>query len=122
MLKAVRVSPRKLLNFNKKNRLASKQDFRSVFASACKLSRVGLRVIYLPNQLGSARLGIIINKQQVRLAVQRNRLRRGARESFRHHLAALEGLDIVLMMRAECVALDTKVLRERIDNLWQKIS
>lgn len=122
MRKVVRDLPRKPLFFKKHNRLASKQDFQSVFASPHKVSRPSLRVIYLPNQLGYARLGIVISKQQVRRAVDRNRLRRVVRESFRYHQAQLKGFDIVLIMRAGCIPLSQSALRIRVDNLWSAIT
>lgn len=110
--------PRKSLNFNKSNRLVSKKDFQSVFASPHKLSRPSLRFIFLTNQRLTARLGIVIGKHQVKRAVDRNRLRRVARESFRHYQQQLVGLDIVLIMQAGCLSLSKKALRERIDQSW----
>lgn len=114
--------PRKSLKFKKLNRLASKADFQSVFASPHKLSRPSFRVLYLASDKPDARLGIVISKQQVRQAVDRNRLRRIARESFRHQQDLLKGLDIVLIMRSECISLCKKTLRDKIDCLWSALT
>ena len=92
-----------------------------MFAKPAKIARSYATVLSIPNQLGHARLGIIVGKQQVKRAVDRNRLRRIARESFRQHKAAIKALDIVLLLRSECVHLNNKTLREKIDNLWSHI-
>jgi ribonuclease P protein component len=110
------------LRFSRSDRLTSKHDFQRVFAKPHKISRQYFVVLSSPNQLGAARLGIIINKHQVKRAVDRNRLRRIVRESFRLHKNALKKLDIVMMMRSECTPLSKKALREIIDNLWSELS
>jgi ribonuclease P protein component len=57
-----------------------------------------------------ARLGLAISKKRVRRAVDRNRLKRLARDVFRRHRAALAGLDVVVMARATAVAEDNRTL------------
>jgi len=55
--------------------------------------------LYRKNDRDDARLGLAISRKNCRLAVERNRLKRIIRESFRTHRAALGGLDIVVMNR-----------------------
>ncbi|GAB4350592.1 MAG: hypothetical protein Kow0073_05070 [Immundisolibacter sp.] len=55
-----------------------------------------MEVITLHNHLGWPRLGLVIPKRRVRLAVHRNRLKRWIRESFRHHQQRLPAADIVV--------------------------
>lgn len=76
----------------------------------------------MPNQLPHARLGIIIGKKYLRRAVDRNRVRRVIRESFRQSKEKLKGLDIIVMIRANCSSLDNKTLRSNIGDIWQAIS
>ena len=47
------------------------------------------------------RLGIIIAKKNVKLAVERNRLKRQLRETFRKQRQVLPSLDIVLLAKTE---------------------
>lgn len=110
--------------FPRTNRLTSKHDFQSVFASANKVSHRALLALFHPNQKPHARLGIITPKQHLKLAVERNRMRRMIRESFRQHKEALKGLDIIVLIRSKCTPLDEHAkhaLREEINHLWQKI-
>lgn len=117
--------------FLRQNRLVSPEDFRSVFAHALKVKNKYLIALYRSNSLSHARIGIVIKKQHVKLAVDRNLLRRIARESFRNQQETLKGLDIIVLIRSECTPLldanlDKKagklVLREDIDQLWQRLA
>ncbi len=107
-------------SFSRNNRLTTKHDFQTVFASATKATHRSLIVLYRSNNLPQARLGIIVPKQHVRLAVSRHRVRRLIRESFRHHKDALKGLDIVVLIRSKCTPLDA--VRNDVEYLWQKIT
>ena len=120
MLKAAKGLP---FSYSRKYRLASKHEVQSVFAAKPrKVSRQYLLILYTPNQLSHARLGIIAGKQHLRRAVDRNRVRRVIRESFRQTKDLLNGLDLIVMIRSGCSAVETKTLRTDIDNLWQAIS
>ena len=121
MPKAAPDLPRKL-RFSRSDRLISKHDFQAVFAKPTKITRKHFVALSCPNLFGHARLGISISKQNVKRAVDRNRLRRIVRESFRHHKNTLKKLDIVLILRSECTPLSKKALREIIDSLWSDLS
>lgn len=109
-------------SYSRRYRLTAKHEVQSVFdAKPKKVSRQYLLVLYTPNQLSYARLGIIAGKQYLRHAVDRNRVRRVIRESFRHARAALKGLDLIVMIRSGCSSVDTKTLRSDIDQLLQAI-
>jgi ribonuclease P protein component len=110
-----------MFRFSRANRLRSKHDFQSVFAKPRKAVQKHVIALYQPNHTLQARIGIIIAKHVVKLAVQRNRVRRVIRESFRQHKDALKGLDIIILMRSKCTPLDNNVLREDIDRLWQTL-
>jgi ribonuclease P protein component len=115
-----------LLNFSRKDRLISKQDFQFVFDQPSKSTRHALLALCRPNQQSIARLGIMIGKRYVRRAVDRNRLRRVIRERFRQQKEDLQGLDIVVMLRSATPSYLTKTgkqtLRDDIDTLWQAIT
>ena len=53
---------------------------------------------YLAGSKAGARLGLIIAKRLARRAVQRNLLKRSAREAFRHARPGLPAVDLVLRL------------------------
>ncbi|WP_221774916.1 ribonuclease P protein component, partial [Citrobacter braakii] len=58
-----------------------------------------LLILARENGLDHPRLGLVIGKKSVKLAVQRNRLKRLMRDSFRLNQKMLAGLDIVIVAR-----------------------
>ncbi|MCP1728195.1 ribonuclease P protein component [Natronospira proteinivora] len=54
-------------------------------------------------------------------AVQRNRLKRLARESFRHHQERLEGLDLVVMSRPAASQASNADLLASLSRHWQRL-
>lgn len=67
------------------------------------------------NLSSDARLGFVLPKRRIRLAVARNRVKRIIRESFRHLSAELSGLDIVVLARDGLDRLDSPSLRAVAD-------
>ena len=110
-----------MYKFPRDNRLTSKQDFQSVFAASKKATQKYLLALSRPNQLPHARLGMVIPKHHLKLAVHRNQLRRIIRESFRHNKQPLKGLDIIVLLRSKCTPLDNNALRDDLNRLWQKL-
>jgi ribonuclease P protein component len=106
-----------MLGFSRRSRLIKKQDFEFVFEKPHKLKRKYLIILYRSNQLACSRLGVITAKQYLKRAVDRNRVRRVIRESFRHQQALLKGLDIIVMVRSEWTPL-AATLRDDIDSVW----
>ena len=115
MLKAAPGLP---FSFSRHNRLVSDADFQSVFRQSKKVTRSSLLVLFKPNQLPQARLGLVVAKRYVKQAVHRNAWRRVVRESFRHHQAMLAGFDLVVMAKR---AQDKQALRAELDALWQHL-
>jgi ribonuclease P protein component len=110
-----------MYRFSREFRLVSKQDFQSVFANPKKASHKAFLALYKPNHRPYARLGVIISKQYVKRAVQRNLLRRLIREGFRHGKGPLKGLDIIVLLRSEWCSLNQTTLRDDIETLWAKL-
>jgi len=68
-----------------------------------------------------ARLGLAIAKKRARKATTRSRLKRIARESFRHRRTALRGLDIVVMNKDPAAKAAPADLRQSLDVLYQQL-
>src|SRR5690606_12677704 len=67
------------------------------------------------------RLGLVIAKKNVRRAVDRNKVKRIARESFRHHRAELDNLDIVVLARKGLGELDNAALHVLFRDMWRRL-
>lgn len=74
------------------------------------------------NQLHLPRIGLILSKKNIPLAVQRNRFKRLLRESFRHHQKDLTGLDIVVLARPGLGSLDNISVMDNAATLWSKLA
>ena len=61
-----------------------------------------------------------IAKKRAKRAVDRNRLKRLVRESFRHNHERLARFDIVVMNKDITAATDNKLLVKSLDTLWSK--
>ena len=74
------------------------------------------------NKLNHARLGLAISKKQLPRAVDRNRIKRLVRESFRQHQEQLAGLDCVVMARSAVSTLSNAVIFETLENHWNRLA
>ena len=77
-------------------------------------------VLSRENRKKSARLGLAISKKNCRLAVQRNRLKRIVRESFRSHRETLGGVDFVVTCQTAASRASNKKLFDSLAEHWQR--
>lgn len=84
-------------------RLVDKADFDRVFADNQRARTDYLMVMARPNQVGYPRLGMVVAKRLLARAVDRNRVKRCVRESFRHALPELPACDFVVRLIAKPV-------------------
>lgn len=109
------------MNFSRKHRLISNEEFKSIFDKAEKISQKHLTILYKPNHESYARLGISVGKRTSSSAVRRNRIKRIIRESFRIHRENLKNVDIIVIARQQCDKISKQKLREGLDKLWEKL-
>ncbi|NLY59552.1 MAG: ribonuclease P protein component [Gammaproteobacteria bacterium] len=111
------------LGFAPERRLLTPAQFKNVFDGAtCKASGPNILLLARHNSLTHARLGLVIAKKNVRRAVDRNRIKRIARESFRHQRADLDNLDIVVLARRGLGELDHAALHALFQDMWRRLS
>ena len=82
-------------------RLVNKVDFDRVFAGSQRARTDYVVVMARPNQVGYPRLGMIVAKRLLARAVDRNRVKRCTRESFRLVLPDLPACDFVVRLIAK---------------------
>lgn len=122
MLKAVNdYQPSALLifNFDKTRRLLKKVDYDHVFSQAEKIVTPEFIMLYRRNALGSARLGLALSKKMINKAVQRNRLKRVLRESFRKR--ELPAVDVIFLARNGVSKVESQIIVARLSTAWDKL-
>ncbi|WP_206171420.1 ribonuclease P protein component [Thiorhodococcus mannitoliphagus] len=107
--------------FQRAFRLTHPREFRRVFAEPKRTVRPGYVVLYRPNGLDTARLGLAISKKCARRAVDRNRLKRIARESFRRNRQRLPCIDVVVLCSRGATTMSSQRLTETLEQAWATI-
>ena len=102
-------------------RLNNKRDFQQVFDRAIKVVDDCFTLLARKTSLGQARLGMAISKKIARRAVDRNRIKRNVRESFRLTRYELGAIDIVVLARRGLESKSNHEMRASLDSLWPKL-
>ena len=110
-------------DFPKSHRLLDSGDFQKVFDHApLRASHKLFLILARPNGLEHPRLGLIIAKKHIRLASDRNRLKRLIRETFRHQQQSLKGIDVIVMARKGMNQPDNPNLIVQINGQWRRLA
>lgn len=109
--------------FPRSLRLLAGKDFQHVFARARRIPGSRLMVLYRAQEPAAAhpRIGLAISRKHARRAVDRNRVKRAAREAFRVRRASLPPVDIIVLSRAGVAELDARQVRAELDRLLEKV-
>ena len=109
-------------SFGKTKRLLNAADYSAVFdGTDARASHKNLLLLAKRNNSPRHRLGLVIAKKNVRLAVHRNRIKRIAREFFRTLPLADTGLDVILLARRGMDQLDNAELSSILRQQWHKL-
>ncbi len=109
--------------FGREKRLLTPRQFKAVFDSPSgKVPGRNVLLLARENDLLHPRLGLVIGKKSVKLSVERNRIKRQLRETFRHHQLELAGWDIVIIARKGLADLDNPELAKQFAKLWKRLS
>lgn len=103
------------------HRIKTALEFDYVFAQPCRAANRCFTALARANQRPHARLGLVISKRCARSAVQRNRLKRLIRESFRHVQGQLAGLDIVVIGKPAAVHKTNQELLSLLHRQWLEL-
>ena len=106
----------------KRQRLLHSRDFSQVFSQpAFRVSTPNLLMLAQPNELGLARMGLVISRKNVGCAVARNRIKRLCREAFRVRTKDFATIDIVVLARSGLDKLDNSAVTAMINSLFDKL-
>lgn len=109
--------------FSKKLRLLGAADFQPVFKNArYKVSCQQLLLLAYDSGTPFPRLGLVIAKKNIAKAVQRNRVKRLLRESFRHNQGLLPTVDIVILARSGLATLTNEQITKKIERHWADLA
>lgn len=107
--------------FPRAARLLQPDAYRRAFKHGDRYVDGCFVVIAVPNDLEVPRLGLAISKRRARLAVDRNRIKRMARERFRCWASVLPNVDIVILARSKTFSCNNQALAASLDRHWQRL-
>ncbi len=110
-------------DFGREKRLLTPRQFSAVFDSPSgKVPGKNVLLLARNNDLEHSRLGLVIGKKSVKLSVERNRIKRVVRETFRLNQDDLVGWDIVIVARKGLGDLDNPELIQQFGKLWKRLA
>ena len=108
--------------FPKSARLLNAHDYSQVFNNcSIRAGSIAGTVLALPVSDNRSRLGLIVAKKNVRLATDRNRIKRLVREYFRSHPLSAS-MSLVFMAKRGAGALSNADVIGDLDRLWRKLN
>lgn len=93
-----------------------------MFEEGRRFSAAHWTVVVGRSPLPQPRLGLAISRKAAPRAVDRNRVKRIVRESFRHRQTSLAGRDLVVLARPGIGRQSSVELRAALEQLWGKIA
>jgi ribonuclease P protein component len=108
--------------FGKAKRLLNTHDYSQVFNSTdAKAFHNNLLLLARRNDGTEHRLGLVIAKKNVRLAVQRNRIKRISREFVRKNPHGIT-MDVIVLARRGLDQLDNAEMASLFERQWNKLA
>jgi ribonuclease P protein component len=108
--------------FPRQLRLTKPAEFTAVFNQGKRGGDRQINILSRPNAMSHGRLGLVIAKKYLRKAVDRNRVKRQIRESFRHSKQHLHGMDVVVLLRADIRTVSNSQLRTQLLQAWEQVA
>ncbi len=110
----------KRVTFPSRLRLKTKTEFQQVYQKPFKVHGRYFLLLAMPNGRHHPRLGLGVSSRYFPRAVDRNRIKRQLRESFRQRQDKLGGLDIIVIAKNAKKVTNAELL-EQITQQWQRL-
>lgn len=108
--------------YPKTSRLLTAEEYTAVFnRNQFKVANRYFLILALQQKDCNPRLGTVVAKKNIATAVQRNRIKRIIRESFRHQQGSLANLDLVVLVRKGAEQLQNNEVSNSLLRLWQDL-
>lgn len=111
----------KTYSFPPQLRLRKPSEYKEVFTRPVKSSDAYFTLLAVRNDLNHPRLGLAIAKKVIKKAVDRNMLKRTARESFRLQQHKLINIDVVVMARKDALEASPEKLQKSLERHWLRL-
>jgi len=105
-------------------RLSGQSEFSRVFKQAVVSADGSFKVLARGSDNAESRLGMAVSRQVDKRAVQRNRLKRVIRESFRAHYGKAGNCrpaDFVVLPRRQAATICNSLLFNQLERHWQRV-
>ena len=112
----------KRFTLSAQKRLRRKSDFDAAYARGRRFGNGFFGVIALWNDKGWPRIGLAVAVRAAGGGVERNRIRRIIRESFRLHQYELPAVDLVVSARSKAKGATGQQLHESLIELWHSVA
>jgi len=107
--------------FTRECRLLNSSDYGGVFDKAeYKVSCRFILILAIKHR-NQPRLGLVVSKKNISKAVERNRVKRLIRESFRKNKSQIPNLDVVVLVRKGIDVLPNVVISNKMNSLWNDL-
>lgn len=102
-------------------RLRQAADFGALRHAKGRVRGTYFMLRYGPNACRTARLGMAVSRRVSTRAVERNRIKRLIRESFRQRRAHLPHVDILVIAHRDAAGKPAPALRGELEALWSRV-
>lgn len=109
--------------FARRYRLTKTDEYSSVFGFRRAIRGKWLMLHYQPRADGEtdARLGLVVAKKLLKRAIDRNKVKRVARDIFRRQRANLPSCDLIVRLASRPQPLDGRLIAEDLAGLLAKL-
>lgn len=97
-------------------------DFGALRGTSQRIATRAFVAEYRHTTFAGARLGMAVSRRVSKRAVERNRIRRQIRETFRLQRAQLPNVDVLLIARGLAAAQTNSALRLDLETIWRKLA
>ncbi|KMN37742.1 MULTISPECIES: ribonuclease P protein component [Chromobacterium] len=108
--------------FRRAHRLLKTDEFSSVFSLRLSRSNATFQVSARPNELGHARLGLVVGRKVHKRAVRRNYIKRTVREWFRLNRQTLPDMDFVVRAKVPFTRAERTEVITALSSLFAKLA
>lgn len=107
--------------FLSKQHLRNLAQFQRVYQLRQRFPGRFYMLYYRDNQTDCPRLGVVASNRNVRRAVDRNRVKRIAREAFRRYQQQLRSVDIIVVAKPEATTASRRELHVCLNKLFMQL-